>query len=1080
MKIAHISDIHFRGSQRHEEYRIVCKQLFYSLKVKKPDLVVCTGDIFHTKTSGLTPEIIDLLCWFFKELASKYKLVMILGNHDGNLTNLSRQDSISPIIDAINSPNIKLLKQSQAYWFDDTTLFHAYSCFDKEHWHLLDEEIKSLNTENITTIALFHGSVAGCTMDNGMISDHGEIDLKFFDHYDIGLLGDIHKRQGFRTNKRAMQTIAYPGSLIQQNFGEELEKGYLLWEIKDKQVEFVEFVSLLNPFPFVSVMWNGDIINLTAKIIETGKITNLKGVRVRVLFKPGQLNANDKRVINKELCETFGIDGPVVFKPITVKTTNNNSLTKTQTISQLQEKILENQDGFSSLNVRDPEVIFDLFKKTAKIEQFVDDKKIKEFINYCMTESGIEQTHSKTNSFWRLKELHFDNLFRYGEGNKINFDKLNGVTGIFGDNKIGKSSIIGTIMFGLFNATDRGPARTAHVINKNASKGSCSMIINVNGTDYFIERTATKLKGRGGVLDEEKAVTNLNIFKLIDGKKAENIVGQTEDSKTDTDKFLRNLIGSADDFLLTALSSQGNINAFIDKGSTERKAVLNRFLGFDVFEKMFKPASEKKNALLARLNKRSSTLLKKEIEDLNNSIIEQKNNFEKEKEKLTFVFDKQKTVITWLNENKKVLDNRKEYYNFLGLINEKEKQIQEKTKIIDFFEKEIKYITSLINEQKEKISKFPTDNELTEHTDKLSKIEKEIATQQATQKLTTNIETSQVKNIKKLELVPCGDKFPTCHFIKDAHEDQKKINSTREALQSLTDELNKLYSLHSALVAYGGVAILNEKKAAEKNLNNLQTKLTSLEYSLEKEKQTKQIIFEKLEWLKNEVGKYSIEEIEKLQESLPVQEKELLFYEKEIKAIQKTIEEQTFNLGFAEARKTKLLTEIEEVSSLENECLIAELMSSAFSKTGIPGIILAEQLPKINSELEKISSEVSDFRLSLQPDNKSNALNIVIDDSNGQRLVDLGSGAEKMIASLALRIALYNLSILPKPDMFIIDESFGVLDDKNRPKLVGLLQSFKSMFKNVLIISHIQDVKEAADNLLEIEANEFSSKICAI
>ena len=61
VKIAHISDVHFRSLKRHEEYKIVFKKLFKKLSEESVDLIFIGGDIVHSKTQGITPEIIDLL-----------------------------------------------------------------------------------------------------------------------------------------------------------------------------------------------------------------------------------------------------------------------------------------------------------------------------------------------------------------------------------------------------------------------------------------------------------------------------------------------------------------------------------------------------------------------------------------------------------------------------------------------------------------------------------------------------------------------------------------------------------------------------------------------------------------------------------------------------------------------------------------------------------------------------------------------------------------------------------------------------------------------------------------------------------
>ena len=86
-KIAHISDIHFRSLKRHDEYKIVFEKLFSKLSNENVDLIFIGGDIVHSKTQGITPEIIDLLNWWFTNLASIAPTHVILGNHDGLILN---------------------------------------------------------------------------------------------------------------------------------------------------------------------------------------------------------------------------------------------------------------------------------------------------------------------------------------------------------------------------------------------------------------------------------------------------------------------------------------------------------------------------------------------------------------------------------------------------------------------------------------------------------------------------------------------------------------------------------------------------------------------------------------------------------------------------------------------------------------------------------------------------------------------------------------------------------------------------------------------------------------------------------
>lgn len=237
MKIAHFSDVHWLGTDRHKEYKEVFELFFKSITEKQVDAIVLTGDIFHSKTHNITPEVIENIVWMFNALKQIAPVYVTLGNHDGNLKNETRQDLISPLLEAINSDKIFLMKKSGNYNLSVNNVTKAnlavFSCFDKENWQKCYPK-----NNKLPNIALFHGSVNGCVVGENYLLQDPEVEMDLFEGYDFGLLGDIHKQQflGTRKDKNniAKPWIGYAGSLIQQNFGEEKEKGYLLWNIVNK------------------------------------------------------------------------------------------------------------------------------------------------------------------------------------------------------------------------------------------------------------------------------------------------------------------------------------------------------------------------------------------------------------------------------------------------------------------------------------------------------------------------------------------------------------------------------------------------------------------------------------------------------------------------------------------------------------------------------------------------------------------------------------------------------------------------------------------------------------------------------
>jgi exonuclease SbcC len=149
----------------------------------------------------------------------------------------------------------------------------------------------------------------------------------------------------------------------------------------------------------------------------------------------------------------------------------------------------------------------------------------------------------------------------------------------------------------------------------------------------------------------------------------------------------------------------------------------------------------------------------------------------------------------------------------------------------------------------------------------------------------------------------------------------------------------------------------------------------------------------------------------------------------------------------------------------------------ALSKKGIPLMILNSQLPTINAEISSILQGVVDFTVELEADLDSNSMDIFLNYGDNRRVIELASGMEKMISSLAIRVALTNISSLPKTSMLIIDEGFGVLDDTNIDACTKLLESFKKWFKNIIVISHVDAIKDAVDNVIEITWESGNARV---
>lgn len=187
MKIAHIADTHIKNLKYHEDYRICFEQMYEILREQEVDYIVHCGDIAHTKTQ-ISPEFVEMASELFSNLAEIAPLFVILGNHDGNLKNSNRQDAITPIVQALDNPNISLLKNAGETEVDDRLTLNVLSVFDRDNW------VHPTNLDKIN-IALYHGAISNCQTDAGWTMEYGEDNISIFQNFDFAMLGDIHKRQ---------------------------------------------------------------------------------------------------------------------------------------------------------------------------------------------------------------------------------------------------------------------------------------------------------------------------------------------------------------------------------------------------------------------------------------------------------------------------------------------------------------------------------------------------------------------------------------------------------------------------------------------------------------------------------------------------------------------------------------------------------------------------------------------------------------------------------------------------------------------------------------------------------------------
>jgi DNA repair exonuclease SbcCD ATPase subunit len=148
---------------------------------------------------------------------------------------------------------------------------------------------------------------------------------------------------------------------------------------------------------------------------------------------------------------------------------------------------------------------------------------------------------------------------------------------------------------------------------------------------------------------------------------------------------------------------------------------------------------------------------------------------------------------------------------------------------------------------------------------------------------------------------------------------------------------------------------------------------------------------------------------------------------------------------------------------------------SAVSRDGIPFELISQAVPIIEKEVNTILSQIVEFGVNIQTDGKNVVTNIVYSDKSWP--LELASGLEKFLTSLVIRVALINISNLPRPNFIAIDEGFGCADADNLSSMNSLFSILKSSFDFMLIISHLDSMKDMVDHTIEIKKENGFSKI---
>lgn len=1038
--IAHIADVHIRNVKRHTEYQEVFDRLYVELKKlsdsHKNFAIYLGGDIVHAKLD-MSPELISVTYKFLKSCADIAPTLLILGNHDCNLNNKSRLDALTPIVESLNHPNLFFLK--------DTGIYRAKNV-DFVLWSILDDpkNYKVPKKGTSKQILFYHGAIDSALTENNISIKNDKLNVRSLTGFDYVLMGDIHMRQYLDESN----TIAYCGSLIQQNFGESLNRGFLFWNIK---TGFSKFIPIKNDYGFYT---------LEAKAGRWVKESFPEefGSKPLIRIKSYDTDQGEMTKLVASLKSTINVEDIKIQKINTKPDVAVNKISKTGDIRDVEYQNKLILSFIEKNTVLRPEIKNKIFEINRRLN------------------TNIDLLKTIKNIIWTPIKFEFSNMFSYGEDNEITFDSMGGIYGLFASNAAGKSSILDALMFCMFDKCSR-TFKAAEVLNTKKDSFMCKLTFKIHDKHYAIERV--------GIKDSKQHVKVTVNFYTYDSYGNYTLLNGA--NRDETNKAIREYIGNYDEFVLTTLSLQNNNSNFVDKAQRERKDLLSQFLDLNVFEELTQLAATEANqikALIKEYTKQDfASQLAAATENKKNNTV-QLQVLKKQKDEISRKIDNINADILQLISDSETIDTSLLQLD-ISALNSEELKIKEKLDIClskkQQSESDVALYQTACDDLEQQLN-FYNESDILRDKKNKEKI------QDSVKNFENKLKEISIKSehlISKIDTLKNHEYDPECkycinnQFVKDAERAKEELVKIRimekEVLTALDSEKISLAGCNNADEVYDKyLSIKNEFLGKKSKLNEFIVKVKDIELMQAKlETVLKEISLNKERYAQNQEF---IEKNKIINENVNVLNVTHANLTRELSNVDSQYIDASSQVKVYESIIKSAKENIEKLSNLHSDYKAYELYIKATNRNGVPYDLIADVLPQIENEANEILSYLVDFKIMLDSDGKSINIFIMYDESRIWAL-ELASGMEKFISSIAIRNALINYSNLPRPNFIAIDEGFGVLDSENIAALYNVFQYLKSQYQFILIISHIDSLKDMAEHQIEIYRNDAGSKV---
>ena len=733
------------------------------------------------------------------------------------------------------------------------------------------------------------------------------------------------------------------------------------------------------------------------------------------------------------------------------KSKNVNVITKVKT------EDIDMQSVDVSMNILDENFQKELIKKYLIANGY--EKSLDEVLNIdILVEDKIASEKSEITPFkkWYIKNIEFSNFLSFGDNQKIDFEKVEGITAVESNppNFGGKTVLTVDLLLFLFFNTTTKTNKAEEIFNRfrNKDKVVVKGEIQIDGEDYIIVREVNRKLKRNK--SEYTVSTSLEFFKKLSDGSLQNFTGE---QRRETEEFIKKSIGTMDDFLMTILTTSTNLEELIDSKPTARGQVLSRFLGLDSLKLKEDVAKEitsnYSKGMISNIYNVES--LKEEIEIGKLDIEQENKNIQKCIDELTDVNGR--------------IEKGQGYRD--DLIKKKHIGLDDELLRInpESMENEIKgYGSKIGTTLKELTSINVIEPSKYYHEDEHDQVKEKLSNEKVKMGTMTSKKEDIIEELKTfedgLECQYCGIVLAQSDYNDKKKVELKSLNknliNTVKCVDDLTNEEKSFVELKKDFDQYERNKLIKEK--FEIQLETLELKKGSLEDRLRRFKEVQ----------------IKLEENKKIDETILKADMRLDVLTVERDGVNVKIGDSRNNIKNRNSKIDENNEFILRIKDEEKKLRLYKIYLELFGKKGITKMIMRSMTPVINSELQRLLVDSAEFKLEVRISEKDEVEFLMIDNNTGiEKLMSSGSGYERSIASLALRAVLSKVCSLPKPNIVVFDEVFGKISNENLEMVSQFFQKIKEYFEKIFVITHNPLVSQWADTIVKINKENNVSKV---